>query len=75
MKFAQNRMYIESYNKCPNCGILLYEKPANSAAPDTVIRAGATYCSAWCVDWEDARSRRRQAEASTQKALPRKVSA
>jgi hypothetical protein len=57
-------MYIESYNKCPNCGILLYEKPANSA-PDTVIRMGKTYCSAWCVNWEDERGRRRQAEAST----------
>ena len=67
-------MYIESYNKCPNCGILLYEKPANSA-PDTVIRMGKTYCSAWCVNWEDERGRRRQAEASTQKASTQEASA
>jgi hypothetical protein len=51
MKFAQNRMYIESYNKCPNCGVLIYEKPANSGV-STVISAGKTYCSSWCVKWE-----------------------
>lgn len=60
MKFAQNRLYIESYSKCPNCGILLYEKPAN-ASPDTVTSAGRTYCSAWCVQWEADRTSRRQA--------------
>jgi hypothetical protein len=63
MKFANNRMYIESYNKCPNCGILIYEKPAN-ASSGTVILAGKTYCSAWCVEWEEERNKRRQAQPS-----------
>jgi hypothetical protein len=63
MKFAQNRMYIESYNKCPNCGILLYEKTANSGV-STVNSAGKTYCSTWCVEWEEQRSKKRKAEAS-----------
>jgi hypothetical protein len=63
MKFAQNRMYIESYNKCPNCGILIYEKPANSGV-STVNSAGKTYCSSWCVKWEEQRSRKRKAEIS-----------
>ncbi|CAM5762107.1 hypothetical protein LMIY3S_00362 [Labrys miyagiensis] len=63
MKFAKNRMYIESYNKCPNCGILIYEKPANSDA-GTVTAAGRIYCSAWCVEWEEERTRRRQAPSS-----------
>ncbi len=58
MKFAPNRMYIEAYNKCPNCGILLYEKPAN-ATSDTVQFNGKTYCSQWCVDWEADRAARR----------------
>jgi len=63
MKFAQNRMYIESYNKCPNCGLLIYERPVNSGA-SAVVHAGKTYCSAWCVEWEAERNKRRQAEAS-----------
>lgn len=58
MKFAPNRMYVESYNKCPNCGILLYEKPAN-ATVETVDVDGKTYCSAWCVAWEADRAARR----------------
>lgn len=61
MKFAQNRLYIESYNKCPNCGVLLYETPANDSPP-TVVVEGRTYCSAWCVSWEADRTRRRGAD-------------
>ena len=64
MKFAQNRLYVESYNKCPNCGILLYEQPASGSAP-TVVSGGQLYCSAWCVSWESERKARRQAEATT----------
>ncbi len=30
MKFAPNRLYIESYDKCPNCGLLLYEHHAGA---------------------------------------------
>ena len=63
MKFAQNRMYIESYNKCPNCGILIYERPANSIV-STVILGGKTYCSSWCVKWEEERSKKRKAAVS-----------
>ncbi|TNC10312.1 hypothetical protein FF100_23815 [Methylobacterium terricola] len=59
MKFAPNRLYVESYAKCPNCGILLYENPANEA-PDTVRANGRIYCSAWCVTWEAEREKRRR---------------
>ncbi len=62
MRFAQNRMYIESYNKCPNCGILLYEKPAN-AISDAVLVASKLYCSSWCVEWEADRGKRLAADA------------
>ena len=31
MRFAPNRMYVEAYHKCGNCGLLLYEKPAAQA--------------------------------------------
>lgn len=63
MKFAQNRMYIESYNKCPNCGVLIYEKPAN-ASISPVISMGKTYCSDWCVDWQEKRNNKRAVKAS-----------
>lgn len=62
MKFAHNRLYIESYNKCPNCGLLLYEKPAGGLS-GTVLFNGKLYCSQWCVDWQVERTGRRQAEA------------
>jgi len=55
MKFAQNRMYIESYTKCQNCGLLLYERPAN-ASSGTILVAGKSYCSSWCVEWEAERN-------------------
>jgi hypothetical protein len=60
VKFAPNRMYIESYNKCPNCGVLLYEKP-QSATSAPVVSGGKTYCSTWCVEWEADRAKRRAA--------------
>jgi hypothetical protein len=60
MKFAPNRLYIESYNKCPNCGLLLYE-----TATGTVVSAGKLYCSQWCIDWEAERLERRAAEAAS----------
>lgn len=62
MKFAQNRLYIESYNKCPNCGLLLYEQPGGGVS-GAVTSAGKLYCSQWCVDWEAERRQRRKAEA------------
>ena len=63
MRFAPNRLYIESYNKCHNCGLLLYEKPVN-ADSETIVVDGRTYCSAWCIDWERERSRRLAADAA-----------
>ena len=59
MKFAPNRLYIVSYNKCPNCGLLLYEKPGGGV-PGAVQSAGKLYCSQWCIDWEAERHARRQ---------------
>ena len=68
MKFAQNRLYIESYSKCQNCGILLYERPANSSADLTILKDGKTYCSAWCIAWEDERAKRHEAAAQARQA-------
>ena len=58
MKFSQNRFYIESYTKCANCGVLIYEDSAEDQA-NQVMRDGEHYCSQWCVDWKDARDARK----------------
>ena len=44
MRFAQNRLYVEAYIKCANCGVLIYE---NAPVDDPA----AIYCSDWCRDW------------------------
>ncbi|CEJ12573.1 hypothetical protein BN1110_02872 [bacterium YEK0313] len=61
MKFAPSKLFIESYDKCPNCGLLIYEKPA-FATNDPVIADGKTFCSQWCVDWDRDRADRRRAK-------------
>lgn len=62
MRFAPSKLFIESYDKCPNCGILIYEKPTY-ATTEPVVSDGKIYCSQWCVDWEsDRKERRREAE-------------
>jgi N-methylhydantoinase B len=58
MKFSQNGFYIESYTKCANCGVLVYESVAEDQA-NKVELDGATYCSQWCVDWKAARDARK----------------
>ncbi len=62
MKFAPNRMYVEAYHKCANCGLLLYENPAQ-ASPEMLLRNGTIYCSEWCIGWEAERNERLRAEA------------
>jgi hypothetical protein len=64
MRFAKNRLYIESYTKCPNCGILIYEDSAQSMEGTKLID-GKLYCSSWCVDWQRSRAAR-QAEGVVQ---------
>ena len=64
MRFAKNKLYIESYTKCPNCGILIYEDSAQSMEGTKLID-GKLYCSSWCVDWQKNRAAR-QAEGVVQ---------
>jgi hypothetical protein len=65
MRFAKNRLYIESYTKCPNCGILIFEDSKHNME-DTKLIDGKLYCSVWCVAWERDRASRRQAEVAAQ---------
>lgn len=58
MKFSQTGLYIESYSKCVNCGVLIYEGDAKDAA-SMVREEGKIYCSQECVDWKDAREKRK----------------
>jgi hypothetical protein len=63
MKFSQNGLYIESYSKCANCGVLIYENFAEDARKK-VQHEGKTYCSQECVDWKTARDARRAARTA-----------
>lgn len=58
MKFSLNGLYIESYTKCANCGVLIYENSEEDSRKKTV-HDGSTYCSQECVDWKVARDIRR----------------
>jgi N-methylhydantoinase B len=63
MKFSANGYYIESYQKCPNCGILMYANAEEDKAK-RVEHNGEIYCSQRCVDWSmDRDARRAKAEA------------
>ena len=64
MKFAKNRMYVESYIKCRNCGILIFDG-SEADKKDSVTVNGVRYCSTWCVSWEAAREERLKAEATS----------
>ncbi|MGO4832506.1 hypothetical protein AB4144_09470 [Rhizobiaceae sp. 2RAB30] len=63
MKFSQTGLYIESYSKCANCGVLIYE---NSAEDAKKMRRheNRIFCSEECVDWMTAREARRAASAA-----------
>jgi N-methylhydantoinase B len=62
MKFSQNRFYIESYTKCANCGVLIYDDSPEDQA-SLVRHDGQVYCSQWCVDWKRARDARKSTPA------------
>ncbi|MFB2549989.1 hypothetical protein [Ensifer soli] len=57
MKFSLNGLYIESYTKCANCGVLIYENSEEDSRRKT-LHEGRIYCSQECVDWKIARDAR-----------------
>ena len=62
MRFSENGYYLESYEKCDNCGVLLYEDGIQA----TIDSEQLQFCSDWCMNWyvsrenphEDARNRK-----------------
>lgn len=64
MKFGTGKLYIESYNKCSNCGMLVYE----AAMPGAIHKGKELFCSAWCEEWDVQRGLRRGAPAAEAQA-------
>jgi len=68
MKFSQNGLYIECYQKCANCGVLIYDGTVDDATKQ-IDPNGRLFCSTWCVDWaheREARRARQSQESSLQ---------
>lgn len=63
MRFSKNKLYIEAYIKCVNCGILIFEDSKRNT-PQRGSGNGKIYCSSWCIDWETEREARRAADAT-----------
>jgi hypothetical protein len=51
MRFSENGYYLESHEKCDNCGILLYERSIKA----TIDGEQLQFCSEWCIDWHVSR--------------------
>jgi 5-oxoprolinase (ATP-hydrolysing)/N-methylhydantoinase B len=47
MRFSKQGYYIESYVKCANCGVLLYDE----GLPGHCEGKPAVFCSKWCHEW------------------------
>lgn len=51
MRFSGNGFYVETYDKCANCGVLLY-----GAAKEDARR----FCGDWCASWFSAGAEERE---------------
>lgn len=47
MRFSGNGFYVETYDKCANCGVLLYGE------------GGRRFCGDWCAAWFSAKDEER----------------
>ena len=47
MRFSENGYYLEAYEKCQNCGGLMYERGVDANIDSTSL----SFCSEWCLDW------------------------
>jgi 5-oxoprolinase (ATP-hydrolysing)/N-methylhydantoinase B len=51
MRFSENGFYVESYVKCANCGLLIYDDGLPGHRHDKAV----VFCSPWCVEWAGLR--------------------
>ncbi len=51
MKFSANGYYVERYNKCANCGMLVYGEGLMAEHRGKSRR----FCSDWCIEWAASR--------------------
>lgn len=49
MRFSSNGFYVETYDKCANCGVLLYGR-----ARDRGASSAKSFCGDWCAAWSSA---------------------
>ncbi len=47
MKFSANGYYVERYNKCANCGMLVYGEGLRAEH----LGKSRRFCSDWCIEW------------------------
>lgn len=59
MRFSKNGFYIDSYGKCLNCGVLIYDEDDKTRKFGTPL-----FCSEWCVSWHS------RADKSAKLSLP-----
>jgi hypothetical protein len=51
MRFSPDGYYVESYVKCVNCGVLIY----NAGLPGQRGAQKVMFCSSWCHKWDAMR--------------------
>ena len=51
MRLSENGFYVEKYNKCANCGLLVYGEGIRKGP-----KASGLFCSPWCVEWAEMKA-------------------
>ncbi|HEX2528230.1 MAG TPA: hydantoinase B/oxoprolinase family protein [Geminicoccus sp.] len=52
MRMSENGFYVEKYNKCANCGLLVYGEGIRKGP-----KASGLFCSPWCVEWAEMKAK------------------
>ncbi len=51
MRFSPDGYYVESYVKCANCGLLIYNEGMSGQRKAKKV----VFCSVWCSQWDAMR--------------------
>mgnify|MGYP001159211618 CR=1 FL=1 len=52
MRMSENGFYVEKYNKCACCGLLVYGEGVRTGPGPKGL-----FCSPWCVEWTERRAK------------------